>query len=124
MELMSSSLDFGVYSYGIQLNALSCLVAVGSGNRNVLKFLLKLVHINTDWTTRANALGWLPGILTKDLVESTVSNLRVILEDPIFTKDRGLCSNCYGVLWHCAQNMSYPDFYEAWHSPLTRCFRT
>ena len=118
MELMSSSLDFGVYSYGIQLNALSCLVAVGSGNRNVLKFLLKLVYINTDWTTRANALGWLPGILTKDLVESTVSNLRFILEDPIFTKDRGLCSNCYGVLWHCAQNMSYPEFYEAWHSPL------
>ncbi|MEX0268632.1 NACHT domain-containing NTPase [Leptolyngbyaceae cyanobacterium UHCC 1019] len=25
----------------------------------------------------------------------------------------------YGeVLYHCAQNMSYPEFYEAWHSPL------
>ena len=22
------------------------------------------------------------------------------------------------VLWYCAQNMSYPDFYEAWHSPV------
>ena len=24
---------------------------------------------------------------------------------------------CYKVLWHCAENMSYPEFYEAWHSP-------
>ncbi|MFB2878653.1 hypothetical protein [Floridanema aerugineum] len=23
---------------------------------------------------------------------------------------------CYEVLWHCAKNMSYPDFYRAWHS--------
>ncbi len=22
---------------------------------------------------------------------------------------------CYRVIWHCAQNMKYPDFYEAWH---------
>ncbi|WP_375443229.1 hypothetical protein [uncultured Nostoc sp.] len=23
--------------------------------------------------------------------------------------------NCYRVLWECSQNMSYPDFYQAWH---------
>ncbi len=23
--------------------------------------------------------------------------------------------NCYGVFWECAQNMPYPDFYQAWH---------
>ena len=22
---------------------------------------------------------------------------------------------CYKVIWHCAQNMTYPDFYQAWH---------
>lgn len=22
---------------------------------------------------------------------------------------------CYRVIWHCAQNMTYPDFLEAWH---------
>jgi HEAT repeat protein len=22
---------------------------------------------------------------------------------------------CYRLIWHCAQNMTYPDFYEAWH---------
>ncbi|MEG4067169.1 NACHT domain-containing protein [Microcoleus sp. Pol11C2] len=28
--------------------------------------------------------------------------------------------HCYGVIWHCAQNMSYPEFYSAWHSqPFT-----
>jgi hypothetical protein len=27
--------------------------------------------------------------------------------------------NSCRILWHCAQNMSYPDFYEAWHSQPT-----
>ncbi|MBW4662848.1 MAG: hypothetical protein KME01_01380 [Chroococcus sp. CMT-3BRIN-NPC107] len=22
---------------------------------------------------------------------------------------------CYNLIWHCAQNMTYPDFYKAWH---------
>ncbi len=22
----------------------------------------------------------------------------------------------YNIIWHCAQNMTYPDFYKAWHS--------
>ena len=34
-------------------------------------------------------------------------------------KDASLQSNLYALLWHCAQNMSYPDFYEAWHSQPT-----
>ncbi len=25
---------------------------------------------------------------------------------------------CYRVIWHCAQNMTYPDFFEAWHKSL------
>jgi hypothetical protein len=25
----------------------------------------------------------------------------------------------YKVLWHCAQNMTYPDFYQAWHQQET-----
>ncbi|WP_373693691.1 hypothetical protein [Limnofasciculus baicalensis] len=23
---------------------------------------------------------------------------------------------CYRLIWHCAQNMTYPDFYQAWHN--------
>ncbi|MBE9226902.1 NACHT domain-containing protein [Phormidium sp. LEGE 05292] len=26
---------------------------------------------------------------------------------------------CYELVWHCAQNMSYPEFYKAWHEPAT-----
>lgn len=22
---------------------------------------------------------------------------------------------CFGIISHCAQNLSYPDFYQAWH---------
>ncbi|MBH8565059.1 hypothetical protein I8748_23220 [Nostoc sp. CENA67] len=23
--------------------------------------------------------------------------------------------HCYNVIWNCAQNLPYPDFYQAWH---------
>jgi HEAT repeat protein len=26
---------------------------------------------------------------------------------------------CYDILWHCAQNMTYPAFYQAWHNQPT-----
>ncbi|MHC5770225.1 MAG: hypothetical protein ACYTXI_32380 [Nostoc sp.] len=22
----------------------------------------------------------------------------------------------YSIIWHCAQNMTYPDFYSAWYA--------
>ena len=28
-------------------------------------------------------------------------------------------TNCFEVLWHCSLSLSYPDFYEAWHSQPT-----
>lgn len=117
MQLLSERLDFGIYSYGITLHALSSLSVMGFGDRKALSFLLKLVHDESDWTIRTNALGCLPAVLTKDLFELAVPNLRFLLEDPTFEKDRGLSSNCYGVLWYCAQNMSYSDFFNAWRKP-------
>ena len=28
---------------------------------------------------------------------------------------RQLDDECYKLVWECAQNMPYPDFYQAWH---------
>jgi hypothetical protein len=35
-------------------------------------------------------------------------------------------SHCYNVIWNCAQNMPYPDFYQAWHQHniTTRAMRS
>ncbi|MCD8490197.1 MAG: NACHT domain-containing protein [Desertifilum sp.] len=45
-------------------------------------------------------------VLKKDFLSKVISNLRNCNTQP-----------AYQVLWHCAQNLSYPDFYQAWHHP-------
>ena len=30
-----------------------------------------------------------------------------------------LYANCYKVLWQCAENLPYPEFYQVWHHPST-----
>jgi HEAT repeat protein len=32
-----------------------------------------------------------------------------------YKNDFNRYKDCYEVIWHCAQNLSYPDFYQAWH---------
>ncbi|WP_234017274.1 HEAT repeat domain-containing protein [Nostoc sp. 'Lobaria pulmonaria (5183) cyanobiont'] len=34
--------------------------------------------------------------------------------------------HCYNVIWNCAQNLPYPDFYQAWHqhNVATRTMRS
>lgn len=45
------------------------------------------------------------------------SNLfRIVLN---FRENNYLYPEFHKLIWHCAQNMSYPDFYEAWHSQPT-----
>ncbi|MBD2409542.1 hypothetical protein H6H01_02205 [Nostoc calcicola FACHB-3891] len=37
-----------------------------------------------------------------------------------------LNDECYNLVWKCAQNMPYPDFYQAWHqhNVATRAMRS
>ncbi|MFB2934341.1 NACHT domain-containing protein [Aerosakkonemataceae cyanobacterium BLCC-F154] len=54
------------------------------------------------------------------LLPLVVTGLKSYLED-FYTKNHSTYGECFQILWHCAQNMSYPDFYRAWHnlSPST-----
>jgi hypothetical protein len=61
----------------------------------------------------ANSLGQ---ILERYPLDSAVS----ALQNCLFTlvgqrKNFELYSIIYDVLWHCTQNLPYPDFYQAWH---------
>lgn len=58
-------------------------------------------------------------ILISSKFPSVVTALRNCEQEHI-NEDRHDCSlYCEGILWHCAQNMSYADFYEAWHRQST-----
>lgn len=125
MQLLLSNIDFG--HYATRLWALSALISVSARNRNVFDFLTELVHEKQDWAIRINsyrigvprcvAVNGLGMIANKDLFPLVVSNLKEFLQDESYNSNRMLQADCYSTLFHCAQNMSYPDFYQAWHHP-------
>jgi hypothetical protein len=41
--------------------------------------------------------------------------LKEYIQDEVYRNDFERFKHCYDVLWHCAQNMTYPAFYQAWH---------
>ena len=52
-----------------------------------------------------------------NLLSSIVENLQKHINDEIYENDV-VSKYYYDILWHCAQNMAYPDFYQAWHGEL------
>ncbi|MEG4984663.1 HEAT repeat domain-containing protein [Microcoleus sp. BR0-C5] len=47
---------------------------------------------------------------------TAVSGLKKCLTSEIYKNDFGRNERCHGVIWECAENMTYPDFYQAWHA--------
>jgi hypothetical protein len=57
-----------------------------------------------------------PHISRKNTTAIAVSELKKCLLDLAETAENGQVElECYEQLWHCAQNMTYPAFYQAWH---------
>jgi DNA replication protein DnaC len=50
--------------------------------------------------------------------KTVVQSLKDKLSPDIEEQDYTLYYNCYEVVWHCAQNMTYPEFYSTWHGEL------
>ncbi len=50
-----------------------------------------------------------------DYFRLAVLRLKRCLTDQVYKNDSNRFKDCYSVIWHCAQNMPYPDFYQAWH---------
>ncbi len=44
-----------------------------------------------------------------------VTALKDYLSNQSYENDFERFENCYQVIWHCAQHMTYPAFYQAWH---------
>lgn len=112
-EVVYSDSDYG--NYAIKDNAIWALIAIGAGNQDVFNFLMKLVHNENGWGVSVGAVRGLVKIVRGDLFRSTVTHLKGYLQDSICKNNRVFYVNCYWTLWHCAQNLPYPDFYQAWN---------
>ncbi|MDX2241037.1 MAG: SMEK domain-containing protein [Leptolyngbyaceae cyanobacterium bins.302] len=91
----------------------------GTNNLIAINFLLSIIV-----TPQKEEIKW--------VAEYAVESLKEILQDVdlmvrvvAFIEERTasidletnpeIFTNCYSVLWHCSQYLSYPDFFNAWH---------
>jgi HEAT repeat protein len=87
---------------------------ISLGNETAIAFLLNLFQITQDEYIRKEAVGNLRQILRGIRFPKVVT----ILKNYLPLTDQVEPIEFYGeeVIWHCAQNMSYLDFYRTWHN--------
>lgn len=91
---------------------------IGTDNEKAIAALVQLLEsTNVDDLIRRLAEESLGQILNNNhqfAVVKTLSGYQQLDDD------------CYSVIWECAQNMPYPDFYQAWHQHnfVTRTMRS
>jgi HEAT repeat protein len=110
VELINNSQD----SNTCKLATIS-LGKVCLGNSTGIATLVKLIVNSQEQDIRRLAAYNLKGILLESQIEGVVTVLKNYLSDETYENDSRRYRDCYSVIWHCAQNLPYPDFYQAWH---------
>ncbi|MFN6455235.1 MAG: HEAT repeat domain-containing protein [Nostoc sp. EfeVER01] len=99
--------------------AVSSLGQIGTGNEIAIAALVQLLQSTTvDDDTRRQA--------ASSLGEIIQDNQHRIALVKALSGYRQLNGEYYNLAWKCAQNMPYPDFYQAWHQHniATRAMRS
>ena len=96
-------------------SVLTNLGKFGSGNPKAVDALVELVRNSKNESTHSEATESLQKILTEDQMPTVVIALKDTLSEETYENDFERYKHCVEVLWHCAQNMTYLAFYQAWH---------
>ena len=100
----------------IKASAAEVLIALDSGNPKSLGRLISLLEQDKDNDLLIKKLN---RMLPSNYFEIVISELKQFIDTQTYETKRNLYNNCFKTLWYCAQNMSYPDFYQAWHGSTT-----
>ncbi|AFY81282.1 HEAT repeat domain-containing protein [Oscillatoria acuminata] len=89
-------------------------------NPEAVPALLNLVATTEDEDTRSKAAKGLGKIFTTpQQYAGVVTALKDNLSDEVYQNDFKRFDECYKLIWNCAENLPYPQFYKAWHHPPT-----
>ena len=89
---------------------------INRGNPTVLSALLQLIQSSENDDICRQVVHSLKKILQDERVAKIiVTELRSYLSNESYKNDGKRFDACYEVVWHCAQIMPYPAFYQAWH---------
>ena len=109
-DMLVSSADLSIC-----IGAAQKLEKVGIGNDEPVKKMIELIHSNIDSSLRVIVAECLGKILQTHQFELAISSMKECLCDRVVESDFDLYYNCYKAIWPCSQNMSYPEFFRAWH---------
>jgi hypothetical protein len=91
---------------------LNILGKAASKNINATVALVNILRTTKDYVIGIDAIYFIKKIFKPDLLKVVIQRLKNYMED---IED----IEVYEILWHCAQNMTYPEFYRAWHATDT-----
>jgi HEAT repeat protein len=78
---------------------------------SLVEFIQKIQNEDTPW----EAVYRLKNILTKEQMAEAVTTLKNYLLDENHISNFDLNRYCHEVIFHCIQQMYYPNFYQAWN---------
>jgi HEAT repeat protein len=111
--LKSSQNDF------IRSIAADSLGKIHPGNPTAITVLVQLLELTEDDSIRWRVAESLKRIVRDEQLTGVVKALKDYLSNETYKNDFRRFYQCYEVIWHCAQIMTYPDFYQAWHNQLS-----
>jgi hypothetical protein len=88
---------------------------IGAGNQEAIAALVKLIGTSQDEYTGEQAAESLGKILEEAQMAAVVTALKDYLSEQTYKNNSNQYRNCYSLLWHYAQALPYPNFYQAWH---------
>jgi predicted NACHT family NTPase len=104
----------------IRQRAAESLGKIDEDNSDAIATLTQLILASENGSTRSSAADSLKKILTETQpMTGVVTALKDCLSDETFKNDFERFKNSHEVIWHCAQNLPYPTFYDAWYHPPT-----
>ncbi|QJB25850.1 HEAT repeat domain-containing protein [Limnospira fusiformis] len=100
--------------------AAESLWKIDPGNPDAIAGLLQVIRTTEDEDTRMQAAESLKKILTtRQHYAEVVFTLKDNLSDEVYQNNFKRFEASYKVIWNCAENLPYPEFYQAWHNPPT-----
>jgi HEAT repeat protein len=101
--------------------AVESLIKIDPGNPTAIAALVDMIQSSQPKSYRfgdpRKPVDILKTILEETQMAGVVTALKDYLSDEAYKNDYTRYVDCYEAIWHCAQTLPYPAFYEAWHNP-------
>ncbi|MFB2980241.1 HEAT repeat domain-containing protein [Microseira sp. BLCC-F43] len=98
----------------IRRQAALSLGKIAPGNRLAIAELLQLIQTTKNPSILWQAAESLKQILPDEQLPEVVSSLKQYLSQETYKNNIDRYRECYNIIGYCAQNMNYPEFYQAW----------